>query len=163
MNKRVILLVSVLMMSLNCKSEVIISGGNKYDLKFGLLQHENGRSVVYKETSQIPFVSKQDDPNYRFGYTIDSLDKKSFSYSNKLYAPKIRAITSKLNLDVNVDSNDHVIVDFKPQFVDCEKYNQCYGAALYWLDETDPTGTYKLEIYVNGAFLKTVKFEVIQK
>lgn len=110
---------------------------------------------VYKETAQIPFITKEQNPNFAFGYFIKNVGSSSRVFYTKLHLPKPA---------MNVGGTLHKDGNKSGQTVLTEKPKRLNSNAWHYtniqLDSTDPQGEWKLELYIDNSLAKTIYFTV---
>jgi len=128
-----------------------------YDIKFGLMrQANNGTNYVYNETTTIPkFIEKT---GFKFGYTIRNLRGTDFSTFLIVYPPssiKEYKYIDEVQKASRVKAGGLVIRTVPITA------KEGIASVSFSLNENDPLGIWKLEIYVEGILLHVVTFSVV--
>ena len=142
--------------SVSVNSEIVNIKGEEFIIRYGLMQKEGDKHHVYKQTSNILLISKSENPDYKFGYTIKSKNNSNFEFYHVMYVPKSAEYKSQLPLQVK-NMEEYDVLRFKPQAVGG------YSASALRFNEGDNPGEYKFEIFINDELAKTIVFDVSRK
>lgn len=144
-NKKNIILIIIL----SCCCSIVWGDKKAYVIKFGILDRSPAGIFVSKETNEIPYITKKQ--GQVFGFKITPPNEKKYSYytvSTLPSAPKI--------IDGAVREGTKKNIFTSPLFHN-KKGAQFH---LIWLNEGDPRGIYRTEIYINNKLEKTIRYEV---
>ena len=122
--------------------------------KFGYMEeYPSGAGAVTYETEIIPLKLKS--TGFCFGFTIENKKGVKFTGYEIMYLPNT---PSKITGDyINADiANEGRIIKDSPDGIGE------YWSNIWWFDEGDPLGEYKVEIFINDKLFKTIKFQVIK-
>ena len=123
-------------------------------VKAGLIKKiGDDKYVVYKETTRIPYITEKMDPEFFFGYTLHSKRDNLFYHHAVMDVPSTDNISSDF-IDINRNLEDRVIVTTK------NVLNKHYGYYQMSLEENDPSGLYRIKIFINDELLTTIDFNV---
>jgi len=134
------------------------------DIKAGLIKvNANKKLTVYKETTQIPFVPKQVDPDYLWGiliyYSINAENKYCQVVVTVPRSPKNQIIKKvpglehdeskiKANLDHISSSHDSVVTE--------RSLCKDIGGVVLRFDEQDKLGEYIFNIYIDDKLYRKI-------
>ena len=137
----VILTISLL---LSCsKSE------EKFRIDFGLLGQNENEMYVESRTNIIPYVVGRESQS--FGIVITPVVEQKYSTYTVITFPQLTQINMEdKTKESTVDKVTTPIENVSGAFVH-----------YYWLENGDPLGVYKVEVYINNKKLKTIEFEVV--
>jgi hypothetical protein len=127
-----------------------------YEIKFGLMKKDSsGKYYVYSETTTIPLIYKDKDPEFRFGYFIKTADTQAFTTYMIMHTPSAFEAYSGEFKDVNKkDSGNTVQLP--------SKKTVGWFAQSFRFDRGDPPGQYKIDIWINDKLVRTIDFTVIE-
>jgi hypothetical protein len=134
-----------------------ISSGKDGDmsLKFGLMALDEFEEYhVHTETTRIPLFPIESHPEFRFGYTLRYADEQVFSSYFVLTLPSPPKVIQGGLMDAARSDNDRVLTSVPIIY---------QGEAIETLafNESDPPGRWQIDIYVNEAFVRSIRFTVI--
>ncbi len=109
---------------------------------------------VYSETTHIPLILKYDDPDFKFGYTLEYPDDRVFSSFFALSLPKPPKMISGSLTEAERCDNGRTLIAAPELYV-----GKTCGAFSF--DEGDPTGKWKVDIYVNSGLQRSISFTVL--
>lgn len=137
---------------LTCSAAFATSSLTGGVIRFGLLETDvHGRIFVSKQTTTVPFVTRQQDSSFSFGVTVHK--KGRFQLSGILHAPYPRTVTANLGIDIESENGrTKISLEEYP----CQDF--CFYALR--LDEGDQPGLYKLEVLIDKQVLRVVEFLV---
>jgi hypothetical protein len=122
-----------------------------FELQFGILfERKPGIHSVKESTTEIPRF--HGSTGFLFGYLIREKNAKAFQLTTVTYppsAPKILGISYK-------DQDSSRGLRSRPRELNGS------GVSMFSFDRGDPTGPWKMEIYVDGKLLRTVRFTVYE-
>ena len=127
---------------------------NDFDIKFGLIKKDSaGKYYVYEETTTLPLRHKDDNPDFRFGYSVKSQADTSFTSYFVMHFPSMpQQYTGGLK---DAAKNTDAKTVQSPM-------KTSSGSFTYWMrfDRGDPPGQYKIDIWINGKPERTIDFTV---
>ncbi len=124
-------------------------------IKFGLIKEDEFyRCYVYSETTHIPLILKDNDPDFKFGYTLEYPDDRVFSSFFALSLPKPPKRISGSLAEAERRDNGRTLISAPELYA-----GETCGAFSF--DEGDPIGKWKVDIYVNNALRRSIPFIVI--
>lgn len=134
-------------------SKAIDSISEDYVINFGLLGKSDKGVFIEKKTNEIPYVTRE--RGQIFGITIQPIIENSYEFYLVLYLPGIPKKLSGEALSSAVSEDGKIFRS---------PVHKVIGMSAYpmWLDEGDPVGKYKAEIYVNDELVKTIEYEVVK-
>ncbi len=127
-----------------------------FDIKFGLMKKNTaGQYYVYSETTTIPLIFKDDDADFRFGYSVRYSDDQTFTTYLVLHPP---ATFEKYSGDLrDADRNEGgKAIQTPPQTA------RSGFAYSFRFDRGDPPGQYKIDIWINDKLIRTIDFTVVE-
>ncbi len=124
-----------------------------YELKFGLMMMGgDGKPMVYTETR---YVEKHIDPSYVHGFSVARRDRGQFmAYYKVRFPAPLKEITDSMRQYYTITENGRVIES-------PEKMHRAVYTEHFSFSESDPTGTYIMEIYIDGDLYKKIEYEVL--
>ena len=128
-----------------------------YQVIFGAVETKNDLSLVYRDLTSLPLVTREE--NFYYGFTILPADNEPFNYHCHFYPPKIAQFTietGEIVEEIN-DSNDSISGFRLPT-----RRTQGITTAPMWFDAGDPPGEYRIEIYINDRLTRAVDFSVYE-
>lgn len=131
---------------------VLLAGSaESYSIRFGILSEDKGRFSLIKETNEIPNISMS--KGLAYGIEVIPVDDLPYVVRMIVYLPdepkELTGVFSGLNPSSAIDG------------LEFPEYELQGGSTVpMGLDEGDPLGIYKLEIYINDIFLRVIRFEV---
>jgi hypothetical protein len=127
----------------------------EFCLKFGLMEpDEFGEYEIRTETTHIPMRPSESDPAFRFGYTLEYADDRTFSSYFRLALSAPPKIIGGGLAEAEI-SNDRRVLTSAPVVY------QGRVAEAFALNESDPLGKWQIDIYVNDALLRSIPFTVV--
>ena len=127
-----------------------------FDIKFGLIKKDTaGKYYVSEETTTLPLRHKDDNPDFRFGYSVKSQANTSFSSYFVMHFPSMpQQYTGDLKEAAKKDTDKTVQSPVKTAVGD-------FAYSLRF-DRGDPVGQYKMDIYINDKLARSIDFQVVQ-
>ena len=124
-----------------------------FTIKFGLMEKDRtGTYHVYSETTTIPQHLRK--TGFRFGFTVEHPSGETFIGYRIVYLPgPPKHITG--GLERAGKKEREWIIQSSPK-----TYKGSWKDS-FWFDEGDPTGKWRIEIYVNNTLLRVVNFTVV--
>lgn len=146
-----VIVVCVCLLSCACSGGGDFSDKKSYDLRFGVLREPQERKYhLTQETLSIPRCVFS-DTGFLFGYIIQERSNLAFRLETVTHFPGIpRILTGDLE-----DQTPARVVKSPSRRINGS------GASSFRFDEGDPSGIYKMEFYVDGRFLRSIEFEVL--
>lgn len=123
-----------------------------FDVRFGILGEDNGSRVLKRETTSIPFITRE--KGQAFGAVISPSDESSYRFHTVIYLP---ASPAKLTGDIGRVPPAQATEGIRS----APKTTRGKTFVEMWFDEGDPVGRYKVEIYVNDALLRAIEFDTV--
>ena len=124
-------------------------------LKFGLMEPgEFSEYYVSTETTHIPLCPSEDDPDFRFGYTLEYADDRLFSTYFRLALPAPPKVISGSLREADISSDRRVLTSIPMVY-------QASAVETFAFNESDPFGKWQIDIYVNDALLRSIPFTVV--
>lgn len=161
--KQIILLGSLLALAFLFAASAAIAADSEFTFRGGLARaNEKGVLEIYKETTEIPLITKTVDPGYYFGAIAYAKNENTCKCKVVIRIPKTREV--KVNADqknaqvkskIDSSSSDYTTVTSDEGTCSTVYY------ALMQFDEGDLTGTYSIEIYINKVLKKRFDFNVV--
>lgn len=125
-----------------------------YEIVCGTAKVSNETVSIIKIGTDIPFITRQTDPDFYFGCTINA-SKNGFTMYSIISMPKPKILTSNRKLTKNIESNRLIFKSAVESFEDT-------ASVVLRLDEGDLKGAYTIEIYINDTVTKKVVFNVVR-
>ena len=114
----------------------------------------NETYTVVRTTTDIPFVTRQNDPEYAFGCAVN-YPHGELSLRSNITVPNPNPATLTTNAYLSTQSSkDKIILESEEVTFDTKGY---VGLQL---DNSDNTGVYIIEIFINNKLSRTVRFNV---
>lgn len=129
---------------------------NDFDIKFGLIKKDTaGKYYVSEETTTLPLRHKDDNPDFRFGYSVKSQSDSSFTSYFVMHFPSMPQQYTGVMKDATKNTDTKTVQS---------PVKTSSGSFTYWMrfDRGDPPGQYKIDIWINDKFAKTIGFTVIE-
>lgn len=129
---------------------------DKYVIHYGILeQGSNGLYYVKTQTTDIPYITESQDSKFKFGYTVKE-SAEGFLLHTRLTLPIIDRIYVNRAHEIvtNNDSKTKILTTQNKYYL-----NESHELAMS-LEDGDPPGLYKMEIFINDALYKTITFNV---
>lgn len=145
-NLRIIIIILIPLVCSSC-------GLNEFDIEFGLLGQSDDGFFLREKTNEIPFLTREQGQIY--GVNIKPVNEKSYEFYLILYLP---GIPQKLGGDAVFSTASE-----QGRIIRSPVYKMSGVTAFpMWLDEGDPVGKYKAEIYANSKLVRTIEYEVVK-
>ena len=121
----------------------LVPGGlgaqENFTIKFGLMaEQDNGEWDVYKTTTMIPLITRQDDRNFAFGYTVYATGEETHTHYCILRLPQSEGASIQTE-----------VVEFEKRF-----------GVHFAFDESDRPGKWAFEIYIDDNLFEIIEIEV---
>lgn len=127
-----------------------------FDIKFGLMKKDSaGKYYVYSETTTIPLLYKDKDPDFRFGYSIKTAPGQTFTTYMIMHTPA--AFEKYTGEFKDADKKEGGKTIQSP----AKKAGTEFTYSLRF-DRGDPPGQYKIDIWINDKPARTIDFTVIE-
>jgi len=124
-----------------------------YEITFGLFENQGGKLVLSKETSRIPFVTLSE--GQVFGIVIKPTNNQEYSVKTISFLPSPPSSLSGMLEKQNPEAH-------KKGYESPSTPSAGETPIPFWLDEGDPTGVYRIDVYINEQFVREVFFEVFE-
>lgn len=126
-----------------------------FEIKYGILTQEedaDGNYHIQKETSIIPYKIGE----VNFGYVIlPKNNKVIYELQDTLYIPAKAA-------NYGGDIPESAVVEENGTNIKYKAVKKTGYTYHFWtFEKGDPTGRYKVEININGSFVKVINFDVV--
>ncbi len=134
-----------------------ITSGKQGDilLKFGVMVlNEFDEYYVCRETTQVPLYPIEYHPEFRFGYTLEYVDNRIFSSSFILSLPRPPKEIQGDLWNAEKSENNKVLKSI-PMFYQGE------AVKTFAFNQGDPLGRWKIDVYVNNTFIRSIRFTVL--
>lgn len=127
---------------------------NNVVIKFGILElAPNGTGHVIQETNVIPL--RYQSEHFCYGLEFSSPSNESYQSYLVIYLPKSPKILSG---SIQTESVDAAVRGIRTP---TQTTSGTYVIPMYF-DPGDPSGNYKIEVYINGSFFKTIGYDVVE-
>ena len=142
-----------------------IHDNSKYKIICGIAQPSANTFKIIKVTTDIPFITKNQNPNYFVGCTVNVNDinvskETKFALHAIITIPISKLDTYKSNVGYSQKQVNGSSV-YKTETVTFTKIGSFNtGYAVFRFDDSDPIGDYLVDIYVNNVAEKQVLFNV---
>jgi hypothetical protein len=161
--KQTVLFLSISTLACLYSVTASIAADSEFIFRGGLARADaKGTLDIYKETTEIPLITKAVDPDYHFGAIVNAKDENTCKCKVVIRIPKTRDV--KVNPSNESDQNkskiDSTNSDYTTVTSDEEKCSTIYYALMQF-DEGDLPGTYSIEIYIDNALKKRFDFNVV--
>lgn len=131
-----------------------LSAISNHEVNCGVGTLVNDTFTVTETTTDIPFITRQNNPNYAFGCAV-KYRHGEFSLRSSITVPNPNPTTLTTNAYISTQSRkDKIILESEEITFDDTGY---VGLQL---DNSDHTGIYKIEVFVNNKLSRTVMFNV---
>jgi hypothetical protein len=161
--KKVLLRVNLLTLACLFAASAAMAADSEFTFKGGLARaNEKGVLDIYKESAEIPLVTKTADPGYYFGAIAYAKNENTCKCKVVIRIPKNTDV--KVNEDqekaqvkskINSSRSDYTTVTSDEGACSTVYY------ALMQFDEGDLPGTYSIDIYIDNVLKKHFDFDVI--
>jgi len=129
---------------------------DEVSLSAGIMQKTSMQTKIVKETNQIPFITKREDPSYGFGYKIEFSNEEPYIHKVIIRVPLKTRLTGSAPSVIN-ETDTYRIVSYPS-----ESITEFYYLFMRLSDE-DSLGKYIVETYINGELFKVTEFNVVEK
>ena len=124
-----------------------------FQIKYGILKQVGPEKfVVVKETTNIPFITRKEQPGFMFGYIVTSKVGDFVEYS-RLTSPVPARSTGNAVHYGEIKDGKLVVSSQKTRWPG-------HMYSVLQLDEGDPKGEYKFEVFINNVLFRTLVFQV---
>jgi len=120
-------------------------------MSVGVMQRTSTQAVVVEETADIPFITKDVDPKFGFGYRIEFNNDSPYQHKMILLVPYKTILTGDTPAIIN-ETDSYRIVSYPEESV------TEFSHLFIRLSEEDPSGLYKVESYINGKLFRVIEF-----
>jgi hypothetical protein len=144
-------------------ASVAIAADSEFTFRGGLARTDaNGVLEIYKETTEIPMITKATNPDYHFGAIVYAKKENTCKCKVIIRIPKAREVKVNPNQEnaQGVSKIDSPNSDYTTITSDEEKCSTIYYALMQF-DEGDLPGTYSIEIFIDNMFKKRFDFNVM--
>jgi len=127
-----------------------------FDVKFGLIKKDTaGKYYVSEETTTLPLRHKDDNPDFRFGYSVKTQADTSFTSYFVMHFPSMPQQYTGVMKDAAKNTDAKKVQS---------PVKTSSGSFTYWMrfDRGDPPGQYKIDIWINDKLARTIDFTVIE-
>ena len=115
----------------------------------GIANKYKGRLIISNQTEKIPFITKQENPNFTFGCKIHS-PGNVFKLHTEITTPQAINVTS----NIGHTKNNTVTITTKP------KIFQNNGYIALMLNEADLQGNYEIKLFIDNEHVGDMLFDV---
>lgn len=125
-----------------------------FNIKFGLIKKDTaGKYYVSEETTTLPLRHKDDNPDFRFGYSVKSQAESSFTSYFVMHFPTMPQQYTGVMKDAAKNTDTKTVQS---------PVKTSSGSFTYWMrfDRGDPPGQYKIDIWINDKLARTIDFTV---
>lgn len=119
-----------------------------FRIKFGYVDQLDGKLVVYHDTRKI---AKDKSKDFGFGYTVES-SNHNFSTYCILIPPS--------PLHFKSDEDRYQAIGIRSETINAD---EGYAIVRFKMDDTDPIGEYRIDVFVNDEKRKSINFIVVSK
>jgi hypothetical protein len=141
--------------------------GSPCYLKAGLIKrNEEGKYVVYEETTDIPMIYSSENPNYYFGCIVECLSNEEFECLAKYIMPSTNTATLEGTRtdfpreDYRASSEENLELATKPDTCSGKVYAFIRFSEDAKNGKNDRPGIYAIEMYFNSELYRRVEFNV---
>ena len=127
-----------------------------FEVEFGLMEKGDGCYFVCDNRRDIPFITRSENEDFSFGYTIEAEDTLTHEHYILIYLP--RPIKKKTPEGNQEDSQARRRVLRSKT----EKFKGAFWGR-FTFNETDPKGIWVIQIFVDGRILEIIRFRVYSK
>jgi len=141
-----------------------IAADSEFTFKGGLARaNEKGVLEIYKETAEIPLITKALDPGYYFGVIAYANNENKCKCKVVIRIPKTRDVKvnadqEKAQVKAKIDSSSS---DYTTVTSDEGACSTVYHALMQFV-EGDLPGTYSIDIYIDNVLKKHFDFNVVE-
>lgn len=149
-----VFILTIVVLFLMSASSYAFSSSDGFIVKFGLMEKYGNDFQVYKETTEIPFITKNKNPDFFWGLTVSADDDINHSKYYIIYLPQpIKEIGEGLLKEGHTGLQIHKSKPYKFR-------NDHWTYTWFRFHESDPIGDWKIEIFVDDALIRTIRFNV---
>ena len=118
----------------------------------GIANKYKDRLIISNQTKKIPFITKQENPNFNFGCKIHS-PGNVFELHAEITTPQAKNLTSDIDRTKN-NKYKTVRITTKPQIF------RNTGNISLKLNEDDPQGNYEIKLFIDNEHVGDMLFDV---
>ena len=118
----------------------------------GIANKYKDRLIISNQTEKIPFITKQENPNFIFGCKIHS-PGNVFELHTEITTPQANNVTRNIGRTKN-NKNKTVTITTKP------KIFQNNGYIALKLNEDDLQGNYEIKLFIDNEHVGDMLFDV---
>lgn len=161
--KQILLWVSLLTLACLLAAPAAMAEDSDFTFRGGLARaNEKGTFEIFKETTQIPLITKAVDPGFHFGAIAYARNENTCKCKVVISIPKTRDIKvnpdqEKAQAKSKIDSTNS---NYTTVTTDEENCSSIYYALMQF-DEGDLPGTYSIDIYIDNVLKKHFDFDVV--
>ncbi|WP_125931915.1 hypothetical protein [Thiosocius teredinicola] len=124
-----------------------------FEIAYGILKKVGPEKFeLVRQTLDIPYITKSEDPSFGFGYLIRSSEGEF---------EELSTLTTDVPANISGNASSFGIVnDGKITLSGTPQKFPGYMHSVLQLEEGDPSGEYQFEIFLNGEHFKTIIFNV---
>ncbi len=128
-----------------------------FQIKFGVIENRNGVTLVFEDKVFIPLLTKEQE--FYFGFTIFPPNNKPYNFRCTLFSPDATKLSNETGEIIEKVASS---TESKQQFRFPTRRAEGITTMPMWLDEGDPPGEYRIEIFVNEDEVYAVDFVVYE-
>lgn len=148
---------AVLFLALLMMPGMAFAMGSDLQIRAGLARKRpDGAFVIYKHTTNVPFVSQTANPNYYFGVAASAASGEDLKCHVVLYLPQQNAIHGEGGADVG----DELIASVPYHRIRLADVDVPVCQMYMSLDDGDAPGHYIVEMFIGGKMAQRVVFNV---
>lgn len=129
---------------------------DKYAINYGILElGGNGLYYVKTQTTNIPYITESQDSKFKFGYTVKE-SAEGFLLHTRLTLPVTEHtyVNRAHEIEINDDSKTKTLTTQSKHYL-----NESHELVMS-LEDGDPPGLYKMEIFINNVLYKAITFNI---
>ena len=127
---------------------------DKYVINYGILeQGSNGIYYVKKQTTDIPYITELQDSKFKFGYTVNK-STEGFLLHTRITLPLTEHTYVNRAHEIETNNNTKIVTTKNRYYL-----NESHELVMS-LEDGDPPGLYKMDIFINDALYRTINFNV---
>lgn len=131
--------------------------GSDIEVRAGLAKRDpDGAFVIYKNTTNIPYVTQSANPNYYFGMAAAAASGKNLKCHVVLYLPQQNAIHGGGDVDVG----DELVASVPYHVIRLPDVDVPVCQTYLSLDDGDAPGHYIVEMFIGDKMAQRVVFNV---
>ncbi len=136
-----------------------------YQISCGIAQKLSQTFEIIKVSTDIPFITEKQNPNFYFGCTVKAKDLKTtsnkpFTIHGQLTLPASTSATFQSAIGYSEKTvNDSLIINTTPIYSTLVDSKQT-AFLVFQFDNNDRPGSYLVDVYVDSAIVKRVEFKV---